>query len=62
MVDSTRSNAMSGATKAMASTNNIMDPVKMQQTMMEFQKQSLHADMAAEMSMYLSNRKLLAVR
>lgn len=53
---------MSGATKAMASTNNIMDPVKMQQTMMEFQKQTLHADMAAEMSMYLSNHKLFAVR
>lgn len=41
---------MSGATKAMASTSKIMDPQKMQQTMMEFQKQSMHADMSAEMS------------
>jgi hypothetical protein len=41
---------MSGATKAMATTNKIMNPAEMQQTMMEFQKQSLHADMTAELS------------
>ncbi|KAG2182196.1 hypothetical protein INT43_007123 [Umbelopsis isabellina] len=45
----TMSNAMSEATKAMASTSKIMDPQKMQQTMMEFQRQSMHADMSAEM-------------
>lgn len=44
------SNAMSGATKAMATTNKSMNPAEMQQTMMEFQKQSLHADMTAELS------------
>jgi hypothetical protein len=43
---------MSGATKAMAATSKVMDPAQMQKTMMEFQKQSLHADMTAEMSMY----------
>ncbi|KAI9283060.1 vacuolar protein sorting-associated protein 2-like protein 3-like protein [Umbelopsis sp. AD052] len=42
-------NAMSGATKAMAATSKVMDPAQMQKTMMEFQKQSLHADMTAEM-------------
>jgi hypothetical protein len=43
---------MKGATKAMAASSKVMDPAQMQKTMMEFQKQSLQADMTAEMSMY----------
>ena len=40
--------AMAGATKAMAMANTQMDPKKMQETMMQFQKQSEMMDMADE--------------